>query len=1451
MKKSLLMLTVIFTMVIVCAQAQVTALYESFEGGIPSNWTVLDADNDGATWRGASDADWSSGIYEGYTGDGYAISFDASSSDNWLITPSITLGSNATLTFYRFIPWNNYAEHYGVYISTTTTDPSAFALLQEETGVQADYSWRQRTINLNAYEGQMVYIAFRHFNSSTPNRFLALDDITITMSTVSSMIVTNPSELNFGTVPAGSPSPSQQVSITAYNVTDGVTVSVNSPFEVSVNHNTYSNSVTLPDTGGSVYVRYNPIEANADNSNLTVTGGTATRTVALSGVSLDCSDITLPYTQNFDNTAPYTMPDCWYQINPYDGSPGAWSYHARSGLSLMLVSDENSNEPVFAVLPKMPQALSDLQITFWASCAGLLYTPPLYMGYMTDPSDGSTFVPLWSKTTAEMGDVEYHSFIVNFSDLSISPDTDYYIAFRYQTNSGWTWHLDDIIVEAIPSCGAPTDLTVSQVTSSSANLSWEGETETYMVFYRRVGEMEWDTIPYVTLDTSGFTLNNLLPITQYEWFVASDCGDGTYVNGLETSLFKTGCAIYTVPFTEDFNASNTIPECWDKMEGFASDAFDGTNPTHTNATSGWGISNMLFGNNHPVFNILGSNTNNWLVTPSINLSSAANPALVFDLALTAHNSTNPIGNTTTQTDDKFMVIVSTDDGATWSADNAVVWSDEFESGEYAFSQISALGQEVIIPLDAYANQTVKIAFYGESTVSNGSVDLHIDNVMVIESPSCARPMDLTVNHITYNSAEVSWSNGDMVDSCLLEYKADNDTAWHAQVVTDTIVYLTDLEDYANYTVRVSTNCGNNEYSLPAEASFTTAMAALNLPYTTDFSGEADRKWVLNNGSCKNYWTIGSLGDGSALFVTNNGTTAGYNPSNFSIVSVEKPFVIGTAPSVVISFDVCVGGEENFDYLKVFFAPEDAEYPAATTFQDYAEYSYSVHAVQFPTNLSIYPYIINRTNGDTVHVEVSMPNPNTNPTESSNAKLVFLWKNDQTGGTPPGAIVTNLSLTAVSCTMPANLTFSNVTTNSAVVSWSSTGEESVWNVEYKVAADSIWNSVSENVTSITLSGLVPGTNYQVRVQADCDEYQSLWLEGSFATYCEVVTNFPYTEGFENDGGMPDCWTQEYVIGELDWEFQAGNDESIHTAHEGSYNAYFFNSAGFFTTKLVSPIFDLTGVDNPYMSFWFTQEACFSYLDILTVYYRINTSSEWRQLAVYSISAAEWTFDSLLLPYASATYQIAFEARSNAGFGITLDDITVASAGPTPIVPDTCETPTGLNVTVADVNGDAGSYSLMLHWNGNQSVQRWNVQYQKEEEGWTTVFVNENSYLLENLIFDALYTMRVQAVCNDDNTSDWSEIVDYSMTGPGIDDYLLSSITLYPNPANDVVNVQCTMNNVRCNDATIEVLDIYGKLLQTLNADAEIASINVSNLANGVYFVRVTMGEGVVTKKFVKK
>ena len=98
--------------------------------------------------------------------------------------------------------------------------------------------------------------------------------------------------------------------------------------------------------------------------------------------------------------------------------------------------------------------------------------------------------------------------------------------------------------------------------------------------------------------------------------------------------------------------------------------------------------------------------------------------------------------------------------------------------------------------------------------------------------------------------------------------------------------------------------------------------------------------------------------------------------------------------------------------------------------------------------------------------------------------------------------------------------------------------------------------------------------------------------------------------------------------------------------------------------------------------------------------------------------------------------------------------------------------------------------------------------------------------------------------------------------GIDENGIVDITLYPNPTTGMVNVQCTMNNVQLGDAEIQVLDVYGRLLDVVGIsdarilDARSASqqsvqIDLSRYATGIYLLRVINGGKVMAVRKVVK
>ena len=73
---------------------------------------------------------------------------------------------------------------------------------------------------------------------------------------------------------------------------------------------------------------------------------------------------------------------------------------------------------------------------------------------------------------------------------------------------------------------------------------------------------------------------------------------------------------------------------------------------------------------------------------------------------------------------------------------------------------------------------------------------------------------------------------------------------------------------------------------------------------------------------------------------------------------------------------------------------------------------------------------------------------------------------------------------------------------------------------------------------------------------------------------------------------------------------------------------------------------------------------------------------------------------------------------------------------------------------------------------------------------------------------------------------------------------NAVAIYPNPATTMLNVHAE------NFDNVQVINFLGQVVYSANVTENDFQINVSNLSNGVYFIRLN-GENTVTKKFVKK
>ncbi len=104
----------------------------------------------------------------------------AGQSDDWMISPPITIGANTVLTWNAIAYDPAYTDGYEVRISTTTqnvngclANPALFSVPAENS------SWTERSVNLSVagYSNQTVYIAWR--NNSNDKFLLLIDDIVV------------------------------------------------------------------------------------------------------------------------------------------------------------------------------------------------------------------------------------------------------------------------------------------------------------------------------------------------------------------------------------------------------------------------------------------------------------------------------------------------------------------------------------------------------------------------------------------------------------------------------------------------------------------------------------------------------------------------------------------------------------------------------------------------------------------------------------------------------------------------------------------------------------------------------------------------------------------------------------------------------------------------------------------------------------------------------------------------------------------------------------------------------------------------------------------------------------------------------------------------------------------------------------------------------------------------
>jgi len=519
-----------------------------------------------------------------------------------------------------------------------------------------------------------------------------------------------------------------------------------------------------------------------------------------------CQDITsLPWTADFASpmVTNGNLPSCWTKVLSYKGGFPAKIYPEVVKGSLVFRTNNSylNKSHNLVVTPKFGVALDTLEVSFTLTRTNKK-SAPFIVGVMSDPSDTATFVAMDTIASTDS--------LTNTYDVSLAaaPATHRYIAFflKSHTTGSSGYEMDDVDVHVLPACRRPIRLSVEEATIStdSAVVSWNaGGTETrWTLEYKTKAATVWTKVD--SISTTRYTLKHLKASTQYLVRVKSLCtaisSESAFTNELS---FFTQCGITTLPFSEDFTKTPSAtfpPRCWARYDQKVSDVFGGAVLKDVKTSSYfsgiWKYDESAYGMNtggKAKINIYGSSTYGWLVTPSIRLE--ANSTLEFDLSFTKKNSSAAVENI--KNDDKFMVIVSTDDGATWTKANSVVWGSD-STDTYSLNVVNNIPTPFSIDLSQYSG-VVKIAFYAESTVSNADNDLYLDNIVlkkIVYDPPTV--VTLPADNITHNTATLHkkvTEGSYLIDEEGFFYKADTTSALWRQT-TDSV--LTGLSPHTTY-----------------------------------------------------------------------------------------------------------------------------------------------------------------------------------------------------------------------------------------------------------------------------------------------------------------------------------------------------------------------------------------------------------------------------------------------------------------------------------------------------------------------------------------------------------------------------------------------------------------------------------------------------------------------------
>ena len=350
-------------------------------------------------------------------------------------------------------------------------DTSTFTPIDEVWSSPAQ-TWTFQNVPLNSYTGNGKYIALKSLNWTCVDD-LVLDYISgCPFPTHVSITGVSNNSVGLTWTPTGIETEWQVVVVEQDSDTATATPQ-------TTTSTSYTYNGLLPSTQYVAYVRAVCGDGEFSTWEKTDPFTTVCDPASAFPIVENCDEFPIPTVYSFE----LPRPDCWTFPELYGQNyPGVDFYESYSGTnSLKFVAGAGNSLASYtihatAVSPMLDAEIHYLSVRFMLKSNWLYYPEGMEVGVMSDPYDMNTFesVELVIPQTSD----EWYEFVVEFDSTQLSGHGNY-IVFRYTStyNQRFNW-IDDIVIDyssdvIIPP--APTNLVASNVTESTADLSWSQE----------------------------------------------------------------------------------------------------------------------------------------------------------------------------------------------------------------------------------------------------------------------------------------------------------------------------------------------------------------------------------------------------------------------------------------------------------------------------------------------------------------------------------------------------------------------------------------------------------------------------------------------------------------------------------------------------------------------------------------------------------------------------------------------------------------------------------------------------------------------------------------------------------------------------------------------------------------------------------------------------------------